>query len=327
MTQQMEAVCTVPGDTGGRVELRQVPVPVPGPGQVVVRVRAAGVNRGEIVALQALRSGSGGIGGIECAGEIAAVGEGVSAFREGDAVMAHARGSQAGFVAVDARAVMPKPAHLSWPEAAAFPNVFTTAHDALITNGALKRGEIALVNAASSGIGMAAIQIARWAGASQVVATSRSAEKLRRLTPLGITDPVVTEGPDWPERVLALTGQRGVDVIADSIGASAFEPSLRCMALEGRLVNIGRLGGKMASIDLDYVALRRLRIIGVTFRTRTPQQTVACVQACARDLLGPLQRGEIRPIVDRCFPLSEVSAAHAYMLSDAQVGKIILTVD
>jgi NADPH2:quinone reductase len=327
MANSMEAVCTVPGETGGRAEIRQVPVPQAGPGEVLIRVRAAGVNRGEIVAMKALRTGSGSIGGVECSGEVAAVGEGVTAFRTGDAVMAHARGSQARYVAIDARAVMPKPAHLDWQEAAAFPNVFTTAHDALITNGRLQRGEIALVNAASSGIGMAAIQIARWAGAAQVVATSRSADKLRQLMPLGITDAVVADAEGWSEQVLAATGKRGVDVIADSIGASVFEPSLRCMALQGRLVNIGRLGGKNSSIDLDYVALRRLHIIGVTFRTRTQQETLACVQACARDLLGPLQQGELKPIVDRAFALTEVAQAHAYMLSDAQVGKIVLTVD
>ena len=327
MTQLMQAVCTVPGESGGRVEVRSVPMPVAGPGQVLVRVRAAGVNRGEITALQGLRSGSGGIGGVECSGEVAALGEGVTGFNVGDAVMVHGRGSQAAFVAVDARTVMHKPAHLDWLQGAAFPNVFTTAHDALITNGRLKRGEVALVNAASSGIGMAAIQVARWAGASKVVATSRSADKLRQLVPLGITDPVVVQDDSWVDQVLAITGQKGVDVLADSIGASAFEPSLRCLALEGRLVNIGRLGGKNAQIDLDYVALRRLRIIGVTFRTRTTEQTVACVQACARDLLEPLQQGVLSPIVDRAFALQDVLQAHAYMQSNAQVGKIVLTVD
>jgi NADPH:quinone reductase len=327
MSETMEAVCTIPGETGGRVEVRRVSVPAVGAGQLLVRVMAAGINRGEIVALTGLRAGSTGIGGIECAGEVAAVGTGVSGFRVGDAVMAHARGAQAQYVAVDSRAVMHKPARLDWQQAAAFPNVFTTAHDALITHGKLQRGEIALVNAASSGIGMAAIQIARWAGAAQVVATSRSADKLSQLMPLGITDAVVADGDAWSERVLEVTGKHGVDVIADSIGASAFEPSLRCLALQGRLVNIGRLGGKMASIDLDYLALRRLHIIGVTFRTRTAEESIACVQACARDLLGPLEHGQLQPIVDRAFALNDIAKAHAYMLSNGQVGKIVLTVD
>jgi NADPH2:quinone reductase len=327
MAQTMRAVVTVPGASGGRVEVREVQRPAAGPGQVLVKVHAAGVNRGEITALRALTAGSGGIGGVECAGEIVAVGDGVDGWRPGDAVMAHGRGAQAEYVAVDARTVMRKPPRLDWLEAAAFPNVFVTAHDALVVNGGLRHGEVALVNAASSGIGVAAIQVARWAGASRVIATSRSAAKLERLRPLGMTDGIVVDGSDaWVAQAMAATGGRGVDVIADCVGGPELAHHLKSLALDGRLVSIGRLAGKSGDCDLDFVALRRLRIIGVTFRTRTPEQTVACVQACARDLLGPLERGEIGMIVDRAFPLDAVADAHAWMIGNAQVGKILLSV-
>lgn len=320
----MLAAVAVPGPEGAVIELREMPVPQPGAGEVLIRVRAAGLNRGEQVGLAAFRTGSPRIMGIECAGEIAALGPGVEGLKEGDAVLARGAAMHAGYARVDARLVMRKPARLSWAQGACFPNSFTTAHDALITHGQLRAGQTALINAASSGVGMAGIQIARWAGASTVIATSRSADKLRALVPMGITHPVVGGKPSWIDAVMAVTHGRGVDVLADCIGASVFEDNLKVMALEGRLVNIGRLGGKAASIDLDFLALRRISVIGVTFRTRTAEETIACVQACARDLLDPIEAGEITPVVDRSFALAQAAQAAQHLMSDAQVGKIAL---
>lgn len=324
----MKAVWSVPGESGGQVEIREIVRPEPGPGQVRVRVRASAINRGELLALAALKGGSGGIGGVEFAGEIDALGEGVSAFRVGDPVLGYGRGAQAQYVCSDARTVMPKPARLNWAQAAAFPNVFTTAHDAMITHGRLARGQSVLINAASSGIGIAAIQIARWAGAGRIIASSRSLEKLERLRPLGVTDAICSdERGQWVERVMAATGGEGVHLVVDSVGASSFESNLRAMALEGRLIGVGRLGGREARIDLDFLALRRLQLIGVTFRTRTTEQTVACVQACARDLLAPLAAGEIEPVVDSVFALDAIGEAHRRMLGNQQIGKIVLSVE
>ncbi|MEN9774391.1 MAG: hypothetical protein RL322_1461 [Pseudomonadota bacterium] len=327
-TTMMRAVWSVPGENGGRVELRDVPLPHPGPGQVRVRVRASAINRGELLALSALKTGSGAIGGVECAGEIDAIGPSVTGWQVGDAVMAHGRGAQAQFACFDQRALMKKPPRLDWSQAAAFPNVFVTAHDALITHGNVRAGESVLINAASSGIGMAAIQIARWAGARSIIASSRSSDKIERLRPLGLTDAVLADDQGaWVQQVLELTGGAGVNLIIDSVGASVFEANLRAMAIEGRFVGVGRLGGRDARIDLDWLALRRLRLIGVTFRTRSLEQTLECVQACARDLLGPLERGEIQPVVDSVYELQEIAAAHAHMRSNRQVGKIVLSVE
>jgi NADPH2:quinone reductase len=328
MTQaMMKAVWSVPGETGGRVEVREVPRPEPGPGQVRVRVRASAINRGELLALAALKTGSGAVGGVEFAGEIDALGAGVAGFRVGDPVMGHGRGAQAEYACVDIRALMAKPARMDWHQAAAFPNVFITAHDAMITNGALRAGEAVLVNAASSGIGMAALQIARWAGASTIIATSRSTDKLARLRSLGATHAIRTdEQGEWVAQVVEVTGGRGVDLVVDSVGAGVFEGNLRAMALDGRLIGVGRLGGRDARIDLDLLALRRLRLIGVTFRTRTPEQTLACIEACARDLLAPLERGELDPVVDSVYPLTDIAQAHERMRSNQQLGKIILDI-
>ncbi len=323
----MRAVWNVPGDSGGWVEVREVPRPSPQSHEVLVKVHASAINRGEILAIRQLRSGAGGIGGIEFAGEVVEAGSAVSGWRAGDAVMGHGRGAQAAYVCVDARRLMRKPERLDWAQAAAFVNVFITAHDAMITNGGLQRGETVLVNAASSGVGMAAIQIARWAGAGRVIATSGSAVKLDRLMPLGITHPVVVDGDgQWVEAVKAASAPDGVHLLVDCVGGSVIEHNLKVMALDGRLVSVGRLGGNSGPLDLDFLALRRLHLIGVTFRTRTEAQTIACFQACARDLLEPLERGVLEPIVDRVFPLEDIAAAHQWMLGNAQVGKIILQV-
>src|SRR5690606_32056979 len=173
----MKAIWSVPGPDRGRVELRETPSPALAPGKVLVKVHAAGVNRGEPVALQALREGSGGIGGIEFAGEVVEVADDVVGFQVGDAVMGHGRGGQAQYALSEPERLMAKPANLDWIQAAAFPNVYVTAHDALVTNARVATGDSVLISAASSGIGIAAIQIARWAGAGLIIGTSRSVDK------------------------------------------------------------------------------------------------------------------------------------------------------
>ncbi|MFN0163386.1 MAG: zinc-binding dehydrogenase [Burkholderiales bacterium] len=323
----MQAVQIVPGAEGGRAEVHEVPMPVAGPGRVLVRVRTAGVNRGEINTVRRHKTGAPLPGGVEFAGTVAAVGAGVSAWREGDNVMGHGAGGQAEYVLADPMALMAAPRGLTWPEAAAFPNVFMTAHDALITNGQMRAGETVLVNAASSGIGLAAIQIAALCGAGAVLATTRSAAKAARLAEFGVTRAIDVSREDQVAAVKEATGGRGVDVIVDSVGGTVFEANLQSLAVLGRLVNIGRLGSSESRIDLDVLWMKRLKLIGVTFRTRSEAERLAVVQACARDLLPLLAAGRVRLPIDRSFVMHEIAQAHAYMQEDRHFGKIVLVVD
>jgi NADPH2:quinone reductase len=323
----MKAVRVIPHPEGGRIEIQDIAVPAAGPGQVLVRVRASGLNRGEITQAHDRRSGEPITVGVEFAGEIAAVGAGVRGWKEGDRVMGHGRECQAQYVVADALAIMPIPASLGWIEAASFPNAFVTAHDAVVTNGQLKKGESVLVNAASGGVAWAALQIASLSGAKPVMATSRSAAKLDKLYEYGVDVGIDTSKESLLDGILRATDKRGVDLIVDMVGGPVFEDNVKGLAVGGRLVNIARLGGATAQIDLSLLWLKRLKLIGVTFRTRSEQERLACVQACARDVLPWLQEGRIRWAIHRTFPLDEIHAAHAYMMRGEHSGKIVLTLD
>lgn len=323
----MRAVRVIPQPEGGRIEIQDIAVPELKPGQVLVRVRASGLNRGEITQARDRVSGDAITVGVEFAGEVAAVGAGVGGWKEGDRVMGHGRECQAQFVLADPLSLMPVPASVSWIEAASFPNAFVTAHDAVVTNGQLKTGESILVNAASGGVAWAALQIASLWGATPVIAASRSAAKLDKLHAYGVDVGIDTSRESLLDGLRRATDKRGVDLIVDMVGGPAFQDNLEGLAIGGRLVNIARLGGATAQIDLGLLWLKRLRLIGVTFRTRSEAERLACVQACARDMLPFLQAGRVRWAIDRTFPLEDIHSAHAYMMKAEHSGKIVLTID
>jgi NADPH:quinone reductase len=237
-----------------------------------------------------------------------------------------AAGAFAKRATVDQRLALPVPDHLSWEEAAAVPVTFLTAHDALVSNGELAEGDGVLVHAASSGVGVAAIQIARLLGADPVLGTSRSPEKLDELVPLGLDVGIDTGARDFADAVAEATGGRGVDVIVDNVGASAAAGNLACAAIGARWVNVGRLGGRRAEIDLDELSRKRVRLIGVTFRTRTVDEHAEVVRRAGEDLLPLLAEGRLRPVVHEVFPLEEADRAEDRLAADAHVGKLVLHV-
>ena len=327
----MKALFTVPGPSGGIFEFRDIPTPAPGAGEVLIKVRAAGTNRGELLARPLLRSDNPALrpmrSGGEFAGEVASLGDGVTAWKVGDRVMGRAVGSYAEFTIANQRALMRIPEGMGWAEAASIPNVFVTAHDAIVTNAHTKRGESMLITAGSSGVGTAAIQIARHLGVTSIIATSRSPSKSAALRELDATEVVDAGKPGWVDAVMAATAKRGIDVIIDNVGGPMLADNIRALAIKGRLVSVGRNAGQVGECNLDEVARKRVSIIGVTFRTRSLEESLVCGERFAADMLGAIESGALKPVLDRTFPFEKIADAHAYMLSDAQIGKIVVTMN
>jgi NADPH2:quinone reductase len=328
----MKAMVIIASADGGTLEYRDAPEPTPRPGELLVRVRATGLNRADLAQRRGTypRPSPGGdsalnIAGLEAAGEVAELGEDVTGFTIGDRVMAMCAGGYAEYTTIDHRLAVRVTARLSWEEAAAIPVAYMTEHDALITNARLQAGESVLVHAASSGVGIAAIQIAKLWGAKPVMGTSGVSEKLAPLAAQGLERGINYRTENFAEAVLAATNGAGVDVVIDHVGGAHFHGNLQCMALRGRLVSVGRLGGKMGELDLDFLALRRLQLLGVTFRTRTLEERIAVTQRCAADLLPALADGRLQPLIHRTFPLQDTLIAQDYMASNAHIGKIVLT--
>lgn len=327
----MKAIFLTPGADGGIYEYREVATPAPKAGEVLVKVRATGTNRGELIARPLFRSSNPALrptpAGIEFAGEIAALGAEASGWNVGDRVMGRAPGSYAEFVIANTAQLMLVPDSLAWADAASIPNVFVTAHNAIVTAARLDRGESAMITAGSSGVGTAAIQLARYFGASPVIATTRSPAKGAALAALGADRVIDVSRPGWVDEVVAATPKRGVDVIIDNVGGPMLADNLRAMAIKGRLISVGRNAGNNGECNMDQLAFKQASIIGVTFRTRTPEESIACAQAFAADCLDAIRSGALKPVLDRTFPFERIADAHAYMLGDAQIGKIVLTLD
>ncbi|MGA2393715.1 MAG: zinc-binding dehydrogenase [Candidatus Lustribacter sp.] len=323
----MKSYWIKPLGSGTVLEERDVPVPVPAAGQLLVRVHAAGLNRGELITRGDLHGGDAARpAGTESAGEVERVGPGVTDFAPGERVMATGRGSFAEYVLLDAGLAIRVPDALTWEEAACTPLAFLVAHDMLIGQGNVKAGEWVLITAASSGVGVASMQAAGALGA-RTIGTSGSAAKLARLRALGMNVGIETRLPDFYAAVMETTAGKGADIAINGVGGTMFAECLRSLAFEGRLATVGYVDGSVEStIDLATLHAKRLKVFGVSAIFRTREQRLASVRGFQADLLPFIASGRIKPVVDRVFDYAELPAAKAFMESNAQVGKIAVRI-
>lgn len=322
----MRALVVVPGG----VEIQTRPRPEPRPHEVLVKVAAAALNRADLQVAAGHRHGSsGGIGavvGLEWAGTVVAVGAEVPAtLKPGMAVMGSGTGAFADYAVSDWGRVYALPeGWTDWPAAAALPVALQTAHEALVGSGGFQRGQSVMVQGASSGVGLMALQIARLLGAGRVIGSSTTAARRARLRDFGADVVVDSNDPAWPQQVLEATGGAGVDLLIDFIAGPQMNPNMQATRICGCIVNVGRLGGFNGEFDFDLHSLRRLRYVGATFRTRSLDEVRAIAQRMRADLWPAIERGELRLPVCRRFPFEEAVAALAFMRANAHFGKVTL---
>lgn len=324
-------IITCPG--GPEVlELRDVPQPVPGTGEVLVRVRASALNRADLMQRAGNYPAPPGvpadIPGMEFAGEVAALGPGAREWREGDRVFGLiGGGAHAEFVTAHERTLSRVPDNLTFEQAGACPEAFITAHDAMVTQAELRAGERVLVHAVGSGVGLAAIQLARASGATPY-GTARTREKLEGARELGLADGFVPAAgaSDVGERTRELTGGAGVEVVLDLVGGPYFPASIDALALQGRLMLIGLVAGRQGPVDFGAILRKRLTIRGTVLRARPLEERILVTRAFSAHVVPLLASGAVRPVIDSVFPLQEIAAAHERLESNRTFGKVVVLV-
>ncbi len=300
-----------------RLEAREVPQPVAGPGQVLVKVRAASLNRGEFIIGGLTKPGEAKPAGNEAAGDVAGTGQ---------RVMGRCAGAYAEYALMDAREAIPIPDHLSYEEAAAIPLTFMVVHDMLVEQGRLQAGEWLLVAGVSSGVGVAALQAGKALGAN-VIGTSGSATKLETLQSHGLDVALNTRKGDFAGKVLEVTGGKGANLAINTVGGTVFPELIASLGFEGRLAIVGYVDKTLhCDFPLETVHVNRLRIFGVSNKKRSADMRAATVAGFVRDFMPLFQSQKLRPLVHKVFPFAELQQAQAYMESDAHVGKIVISV-
>ena len=329
----LAAIITKPG--GPEVlEVRDVPTPEPGAEQLLVRVRASALNRADLLQRRGLYPAPPGapadIPGMEYAGEVVALGPGAREWKVGDRVYGLVGGGgQAEYVVVHERTAARVPDRLSWAEAAAVPEVFITAHDALVTRADARPGESVLVHAAGSGVGLAALQLARALGMRPVLGTARTAEKLDRARDEGhgLDAGLAVTGGDLAALapfVHERTGGRGVDVALDLVGGPYVNATAQAMAPLGRIVLIGTMAGGRGELDFGTVLRRRLTLRGTVMRARPLEERIATMRRFAAEVGPLLESGAVRPAIDSRFPLAELARAHERLEGNETFGKVVI---
>jgi NADPH:quinone reductase-like Zn-dependent oxidoreductase len=309
------------------LEIRDISEPKPKPFELLVKVKAAGLNRADLGAARG-RGGHGATGatiGLDWAGEVVEVGaETKGGFKAGDRVMCAGAGGYAEYAVCDWGRVVPIPGDMTFEHAATLPVALGTMHDALVTNGRLQAGESVLIQGASSGVGLMALQIAKLMGAKLVIGTSTNADRRARLKDFGADFAIDTKDPNWPDLVLNATNGRGVNLIIDQVSGSIFNDTMKATAVLGRIVNVGRLGGGRAEFDFDLHAGRRITYIGVTHRTRSVDELREETRAMWADLAEAVTTKKLSLPIEKVYPLVQAKAAQEYMRANQHFGKILL---
>lgn len=309
------------------LELREIADPAPGPGELLLHVHATALNRADLLQRRGLYPpppGASDILGLECSGVVAARGPGSFAWELGTRVMALLPGGgYAERVVIPERLAIPVPDELGLDQAAAIPEAFLTAQEALFTLGRAGPGDWVLVHAAAGGVGSAAVQLAKEHGA-KVIATAGSAEKLERVRELGADVLVDYKREDFATVAADVTSGRGVDVVLDFVGASYFDQHVRCLAEGGRQIVIGLLGGMKAELNLAVLLRKRLQLLGLVMRYRSLSDKAAITARFIREELPRFRSGNLRPIIDSVLPLASAREAHERMEQNLNVGKIVL---
>jgi putative PIG3 family NAD(P)H quinone oxidoreductase len=312
------------------LEIQDRPAPEPKEGEILVRVRASALNRADLLQRQGNYPAPAGapqdIPGLEFAGEVADAGAGVSEWRTGDRVFGLvAGGGNAEYVVTDARSVASIPPTLSWTDAAAIPEAFMTAHDALVTQAGVRPGERVLIHAVGSGVGLAASQLARACEAIPY-GTARTAEKITRAREYGLEDgiPVSDDVEAFVAAVERWTSGKGMEITLDLVGGPYVAADIKAAALKGRIMLIGTIAGRSATIPVGAVLGKRLTVRGTVLRARTIEEKRAVTAAFARAVVPLLAAGTVQAVVDRVLPLDEIRAAHERLASNETFGKVVL---
>jgi len=310
------------------LEARERPIRVPGPGEIRVRVHTSALNRADLLQRRGRYPAPAGapddIPGLEYAGEVESVGEGAGLWAVGNRVMGIiGGGGHAEYVVVHEREAVRVPHHFGWEQAAAVPEVFLTAYDAIFRHLGLVVGERLLIHAVGSGVGTAALQLARAAGAL-TIGTSRTPEKLRRASDLGL-DVGVDAAGDWEAAVAEATEGAGVQAVLDLVGGDRFAGNLAVLAGGGRIVVVGTVSGTEVSLDLGLLMRKRVRLIGTVMRSRPLEEKIALAREFSRSVVPLLASGRVHPVIDEVFPFERIADAHRRLESNETFGKVVLT--
>ncbi|MBT6094923.1 MAG: zinc-binding dehydrogenase [Rhodospirillaceae bacterium] len=317
--------------TEAGLQIQEVPEPQPEANQVLVRVKASGLNRADLIMASGRkhgsRGGAGAIAGLEWAGEVVEVGTVVDGIKAGDRVMCSGGGGYAEYAVSDwGRTALIPANNMSFEQAATLPVALQTMHNAVVTAGRLLEGEAVIIQGASSGVGLMGMQIAKHLGARLVIGTSTNAERRARLGEFGADLALDSSDPEWPDAALEATDGQGVDLIVDQISAGVANQNMKAVRVLGRIVNVGRLGGFSGDFDFDLHAAKRIDYIGVTFRTRSVEEVREINRLMRADLWNAVEAGNLHLPIDRTFALDEAAEAQAHMGANAHFGKIVLTV-